>query len=236
MTTKLVSEKHIEEMMLDAQVSTDPSVRGEEVDLEDGVKGKMDVEHPGRVFVYDQRDGERSEVLAHPDYLRAQLLKTDRDPASPHFGKRIFTTVKPLITPFRGVSLCPLHKDHPDSSAYRSLGLRPCRKSNLLNEREALSHLKLKHKREFETIESERQRKIQDEERELRRLNIESLSRAFGPAPKEVPEAAPAITPTGAAFPVSVPCPDCGIELTAKNRGGINLKMKAHRTKLHTKE
>ena len=237
----VTKEKHIEEMMLDAQSAADPSVRGEEVDLEDGVKGKMDVEHPGRVFVYDIRNGERSEVLAHPDYLRQQLLKTDREPSSPFFGRRIFTTVKPAIEPFRGISLCPLHKDHPDSANYRKLGLRTCPKANLLNEREAQSHMELKHKREWGTIEAERQRQIEAEERELRRLNIESLSRAFA-VPAQPASAAPEAPVSAAAASVTPPsgaavrCPDCNEEITAKNRGGINLKMKSHQRKFHAGE
>lgn len=232
----VTTEKHIEEMMIEAQSAADPSVRGEEVDLEDGVKGKMDVEHPGRVFVYDIRTGERSEVLAHPDYLRAQLLKTDRDPLSPHFGKRIFTTVKPTIEPFRGAALCPLHKDHRDSPRYRALGLRTCPKASLLNEREAQSHMELKHKREWGTIEAERKRMIEDEERELRRLNIESLSRAFAPQQTATPAAAPAAPvtpPAGAAISTatkSAPspkiavttCQKCGAEITAKGTKGLH--------------
>lgn len=221
----VTSEKHIEEMMIEAQNAPDPSVKGEDVDLEGGVSGKMEVEHPGRVFVWDIRDGERSEVLAHPDYLRAQLQKTDNDANSPYYGKRIFTTVKPTIEPFRGISLCPLHKNHPDAKGYHALGLRACRKSNLVNENEAMRHMQLKHKREWETIEAERQRKIEEEERQLRRLNIESLSRAFGE--KATAEPSPASTTA------SLDCPDCGETLTAKNRGGINLKMQAHKKKFH---
>lgn len=259
----VTTEKHIEEMMLDAQAAADPSVRGEEVDLEDGVKGKMDVEHPGRVFVYDIRNGERSEVLAHPDYLRQQLLKTDREPSSPYFGRRIFTTVKPAIEPFRGKFLCPLHKDNPDAKNYFAMGLRPCAaaKSNLVNANEALNHMKKKHKNEWETIEAERQRQIEQEERELRRLNIESLSRAFAvpaqpaPAPEApVSAAAASVTPPpgaaaavsvgesakhvrkGILTSVSVNCPQCSEVIVAKNRGGINLKMKSHQRKYHAGE
>ena len=80
--------------------------------------------------------------------------------------------------------------------------------------------------------EAAEKRRIDEEERVLRRLNIESLTRLSPSVAGTVAEANGGSGSGTSTATVSETCPDCGETLTA-NRQGMHLKRLNHRKKFH---
>jgi hypothetical protein len=120
------------------------------------------VKSAGVVYIYDTRTGERSRT--NRNMLPTQLMKKRED------GSSVFTEYDPGITPVRGALKCMLHpdlrKDNPD---YARWGLQTCPKANLSSPQEVKSHMRLRHKREWETIEDNRIEREKNEDRQLLR-------------------------------------------------------------------
>ena len=217
-----MTTKHIEELLLEAEDAIEDSDQPSAVDMGGGMSGTLTVETPGRVKVWDIETGEVSYVLSSPDYLRMQLQKVN-----PETGKRIFTTIKPAIEPFRGSELCPLHMDAPESVEYRRLGFPVCKKSNLRNPGEAERHMRLKHKDSFLMLESLRTRQIEEEERAVRHATIAAFTRPQEPvaAPKKPVQPQQSVEATDT---FSQTCDACGEELFSKPNGA-RVKMMHHK-------
>ena len=217
-----MTTKHIEELLLEAEDAIEDSDQPSAVDMGGGMSGTLTVETPGRVKVWDIETGEVSYVLSSPDYLRMQLQKVNSVT-----GKRIFTTIKPAIEPFRGSELCPLHMNAPESAEYRRLGLPVCKKSNLRNPGEAERHLRLKHKDSYEMLEQRRQREIEGEERAVRKATIAAFAR---PEPSATAPTKPVQRQQGLEWTktFSQTCDACGEELFSKPNGA-RVKLRHHK-------
>lgn len=102
----------------------------------------------GYVYVWDSRTYERAPVLY---YMLPSILRRRRDD-----GSFIWTTNDPKQLPYRGTLKCLLHKDSLDRAAYDKMGLRTCKKHNIINEFEVKQHMLKKHPKEWMAIEDVR--------------------------------------------------------------------------------
>jgi len=123
-----------------------------------------EMESAGWVTVWDKFTGEPSKV--NRNMLAAQLLKVNDD------GVRCFTTVKPAIEPWRGNTLCMLHPDSEDRSAYDRMGLPVCKSGNLASEFQMRLHMQHRHKNEWAQLQDIEQQKVDEEERLVRQALI----------------------------------------------------------------
>ena len=123
-----------------------------------------EMESAGWVTVWDKFTGEPSKV--NRNMLTAQLLKVNDD------GVRCFTTVKPAIEPWRGNTLCMLHPDSEDRSAYDRMGLPVCKSGNLASEFQMRLHMQHRHKNEWAQLQDIEQQKVDEEERLVRQALI----------------------------------------------------------------
>ena len=123
-----------------------------------------EMESAGWVTVWDKFTGEPSKV--NRNMLAAQLLKVNDE------GVRCFTTVKPAIEPWRGSTLCMLHPDSEDRSAYDRMGLPVCKSGNLASEFQMRLHMQHRHKNEWAQIQDIEQQKVDEEERLVRQALI----------------------------------------------------------------
>ena len=123
-----------------------------------------EMESAGWVTVWDKFTGEPSKV--NRNMLAAQLLKVNDD------GVRCFTTVKPAIEPWRGSTLCMLHPDSEDRSAYDRMGLPVCKSGNLASDFQMRLHMQHRHKNEWAQIQDIEQQKVDEEERLVRQALI----------------------------------------------------------------
>jgi|TARA_R110002126_G_scaffold21398_13_gene77374 hypothetical protein len=123
-----------------------------------------EMESAGWVTVWDKFTGEPSKV--NRNMLAAQLLKVNDD------GVRCFTTVKPAIEPWRGSTLCMLHPDSEDRSAYDRMGLPVCKSGNLASEFQMRLHMQHRHKNEWAQLQDIEQQKVDEEERLVRQALI----------------------------------------------------------------
>ena len=115
----------------------------------------------GYAYIYDTRTGDRS--LSSRNMLGIQLRKMRPD------GSRVFTTVKPDITPRVGILLCPLHAHAPNRSHWDEMGFPVCEKDNLISAFHAQRHVQSKHRSEWGAMAHEQQMAREAEEREFRR-------------------------------------------------------------------
>ena len=123
-----------------------------------------EMESAGWVTVWDKFTGEPSKV--NRNMLAAQLLKVNDE------GVRCFTTVKPAIEPWRGSTLCMLHPDSEDRSAYDRMGLPVCKSGNLASEFQMRLHMQHRHKNEWAQLQDIEQQKVDEEERLVRQALI----------------------------------------------------------------
>ena len=123
-----------------------------------------EMESAGWVTVWDKFTGEPSKV--NRNMLTAQLLKVNDD------GVRCFTTVKPAIEPWRGNTLCMLHPDSEDRSAYDRMGLPVCKSGNLASDFQMRLHMQHPHKNEWAQLQDNEQQKVDEEERLVRQALI----------------------------------------------------------------
>ena len=123
------------------------------------------IDSAGYVYMYDTRTGDRS--LTSRNMLGIQLKKCRPD------GSRVFTTVKPDITPRVGVLLCPLNEASPDRAHWDEMGFPICTKDNLISPFHVERHVQSKHKTEWSAMQHERQMAREAEEREFRRVLME---------------------------------------------------------------
>ncbi len=175
-TIEIRNEAMIQEMLRDAKVqeipddlTQNPVIHKGDVTLEAPMVVKS-VTSAGYVYVWDTRTFEKIPILY---YMLPAKMREKRPDGSPRF-----TATEPKEQPWRGKIKCLLHKDDPDRKSYDALGLTYCTKSNLLNVYERSRHMKMKHPKEWETIENGRKEKERLEDRQLQRAIIEKVTEA----------------------------------------------------------
>mgnify|MGYP004452475027 FL=1 len=151
----------VHEMMRDAEQAEEPGnmKQGAVVGNSNGVQmTATELQSAGWVFVYSTRTGDRSTV--NRNMLEQQLRKKFED------GSYAFTTRKPEgIEPAKGKIKCLLHKDDPNRALYDTWGLAHCRKANIVASHDLRLHMEKRHRREWATIDGERQQLEKQEEK-----------------------------------------------------------------------
>ena len=122
----------------------------------------------GYVYAWDSRTYERAPILYY--MLPAKLRERRPD------GSFIWTTNDPHKLPYRGTHKCFLHKDSPDRAEYDKMGLRLCKKSNIINAFEVKQHMEKKHSKEWKAIEDVRRERERQEDRAAQRQLYEAVS------------------------------------------------------------
>ena len=115
----------------------------------------------GYVYIWDSRTFERAPVLY---YMLPSILRRRRED-----GSFIWTTNDPKQLPARGTHKCLLHKDNPNRDMYKKMGLRTCKKSNIINEYEVKQHMLKKHPKEWMSIEDVRKERERVEALEIQK-------------------------------------------------------------------
>ncbi|GEM_PF-3353222 len=143
-----------------------------------GIKGA------GIAYIWDTRTGERSRT--NKNMLPTQMTKRRED------GSLVFTQRDPGIIPKRGQLRCMLHAElreaHPE---YDRWGLALCNKANLASPQDVKSHMQMRHKREWATIEDDRIEREKAEDRQLQRQSAEATREALRVAVGNNREAVP---------------------------------------------
>lgn len=167
------NESLIQEQLRDAKFVDMPSElkrepvihRGdEELDAPMTVK---ELTSAGYVYVYDSRTFERAPVLY---YMLPSILRRRRED-----GSFIWTTNDPKQLPRRGAMKCLLHKDSPDRAEYDKMGLRTCKKSNIINAFEVKMHMQKKHPKEWQALEDQRKERERQEDRAAQKALYEAV-------------------------------------------------------------
>jgi len=139
-------------------------------DLPLGEKDSMSVRtisSAGIVHLWDTKTFEKVPILY---YMANQKMKEKRTD-----GSYRWTAREPDGKPWKGTIKCRLHKEDADRKFYDTLGLRYCNKSNLANVYERDRHMKMKHPKEWESIESARKEQERTEDRELQRAYLRAI-------------------------------------------------------------
>ena len=158
-------------MIRDAEVAEEPgdmkqgSVISASADM---TMNAAELQSAGYVYVYDNRTADRSVI--NRNMLQQQLEKKRSD------GSFVFSTRKPEgIEPVRGTFKCVLHEDDPNRERYTRMGLAVCPKDSLSSQYDVSLHMRFRHRREWQTIEAERE----DMERERTRLRDDNMAEAM---------------------------------------------------------
>jgi len=165
----------VEDMLRQADTAEEPGSSREERIVHRGdneVPAPMVIstmESAGWVYIYDTRTGERS--ITNRNMLPTQLQKVRPD------GSRVFTTVKPKVTPKRGTLKCLLHPDSPDRARFDEMGLPVCMKSNLTSPYHVRRHMEKRHQAEWAILEQEQRDKERDEDRNFRKLILGTVAK-----------------------------------------------------------
>ncbi|KKN72890.1 hypothetical protein LCGC14_0405940 [marine sediment metagenome] len=130
----------------------------------------------GYVYVWDSRTFERAPVLY---YMLPSILRRRRED-----GSFIWTTNDPKQLPKKGTHKCLLHKDSPNRERFDEMGLRVCKKSNIINKFEVKQHMSKKHPKEWQAIEDMRKEAERQEDRSFQKTLYEAVG-----GKKEVTEA-----------------------------------------------
>lgn len=139
------------------------------------------VESAGYTYVYDRETGEQKVV--NNNMLRQQLRKMRR--LRDGSLTEVFTTIKPPPDkqPVRGVIKCLLHAGHNDRALWAKYGFAPCYKENLLTEFDLEQHMRIRHGREWEAIQRDRENLEKAEIRAERRALLDLAAANRAPAP-----------------------------------------------------
>ncbi len=206
-TTLTDNESLIAEQLRDAKLVDLPSElkanpvihRGDE-ELEAPMTVK-ELSSAGYVYIWDSRTFERAPVLY---YMLPSILRRRRED-----GSFIWTTNDPKQPPYRGILKCLLHKDGPNRVLYDKMGLRTCKKSNIINKNEVKQHMLKKHSKEWDSIEDVRKEAERLEALEIQRGMLAAMRGNTG---KEVAE-----KPVKPEKPVQMEtCDICGKEVNGK--------------------
>lgn len=173
LTKKPDNEALIEEMLADATSTDVPSELSENPVIHKGdgaLEAPMTVKEltsAGYKNMWDTRTYEWAPVLHY--MVQQKLLERRPD------GSRIWTTNDPKRLPKRGTHKCLLHKDSPNREEYDKMGLRSCKKSNIINAYEVKQHMSKKHPKEWQAIEDVRKEKERLEAVEIQRGMLSAM-------------------------------------------------------------
>ncbi len=151
---------------LPSELKTNPVIHKGDDELDAPMTVK-ELSSAGYVYVWDSRTFERAPVLY---YMLPSILRRRRED-----GSFIWTTNDPKQLPKRGTMKCLLHKDSPDRKAYDEMGLRTCRKHNIINAFEVKQHMQKKHPKEWQAIEDGRKERERQEDRAFQRTLYEAV-------------------------------------------------------------
>jgi hypothetical protein len=215
MKVSAVAEKALQEQMNEALDAIEPGDKdGALVSgfKEHGVPAALSVETAGYVKVWNVETGDQSVV--NRNMLATQLNKRDEA------GGRAFTTdpVKVKGKPVIGTLTCLLHASHSDRSIHAALGFPVCKKSNLRTLLDVRTHMQARHKREWSSLEEERTRVTEAEERLVRQALIGGAVRS-APVVEVAKTAPPAFT---------VKCPQCNTEFSGATAGWAKNRLRLH--------
>lgn len=187
------NEAAIKEAMLDAAIAevVDGKASGEMViaaaqaDEASTTTFVTDRRNADTVTVYNQHDGTPSQILI--SMLSKQLRKRfPRDPSIPEalWGRRAFGVERPASAVEKPLLMCWLHKDHPKRDGLNAVGLsaRFCTKANIPSEMDVRMHVQRKHPQEFRIMNEADTRIREEEDRELRRREVEAMMAIAGNA------------------------------------------------------
>ena len=151
---------------LPSELKANPVIHrgGEELDAPMTVK---ELTSAGYVYVWDSRTFKRAPVLY---YMLPSILRRRRKD-----GSFIWTTNDPKQLPKRGTMKCLLHKDNLDRAKYDEMGLRTCKKSNIINLFEVKQHMLKKHSKEWQAIEDLRKERERQEDRSFQKTLYEAV-------------------------------------------------------------
>jgi hypothetical protein len=156
------NNESVQEMLRDAEVAEEPGNirRGSVVGSSNGMTmTATELSSAGWVYVYNVRTGDRS--IVNRNMLEQQLQKRFDD------GTFAFSTKKPEgVTRVKGKIKCLLHKDDPNRNRYDQMGLPYCIKANINTSHDLTVHMQKRHRREWASIDGERQEKEKIRERE----------------------------------------------------------------------
>ncbi len=167
------NESLIQEALRDAKLVEVPSElkknpvihKGDEI--LDAPMTVKELSSAGYVYVWDSRTYERAPVLY---YMLPSILRRRRDD-----GSFIWTTNDPKQLPKRGTLKCFLHAESPNRKEYDSMGLRSCKKSNIINDFEVKQHMTKKHPKEWQAIEDMRKERERQEDRAFQKTLYEAV-------------------------------------------------------------
>lgn len=151
-------------------------------------------------------------------------------------GTQMFTTADPHIPQDHGEDLfCPLNPNAPEEERFTGMGFKPCRKQHIPHMAAQQSHLEHSHKRAFIAIQQKFERIQREEDRELQLRAITAQERVAEAMLSQVGGGAPTrrTSISGTDTAVAGECDTCHEQITAKNKLGLNSKMRAHMRNAH---
>src|SRR3990167_6188623 len=157
------------------------------------------------ITLYDRRSGVSTIVNTYGSrkVVEDMLAKTDRDPRSPYFGKKVFTARSPEQEPglfynlaVRGTTPCMLNPKHPRFAEFRAMGFGICPRGDLPNEQEADAHAKTAHIRAYPRVKELDAAKRAETEAARSALALEAIAPGAGGV---APRRGPGRPPKGAA-------------------------------------
>lgn len=173
----------IEEMLRDAKTTEVPSSLKDNPVIHKGdnefgapivVSSMTDA---GYVMIWDTRTYEEFPCLYYMLKQKLQEKRTD--------GSYRFTAREPSKKPWRGKIKCMLHPDNINRAHYDELGFRVCNKSNITNDFQLKSHMRLKHPQEWKAIQEEIAEKERKENMEYQRAILSMIADKQGVQPEQ---------------------------------------------------
>jgi hypothetical protein len=134
-----------------------------------GEGGVVDISDPTRLItIYESKTGEPRPVPAWTLTGKNSILRRKHEDGTRVFSDKQSGDWAPGEVP------CMLHAQHPRRDEFRKMGLiNNCKSGNLASVYDQQQHMKLRHRREWATIEAAETRNREDEEREFRRLQAQ---------------------------------------------------------------
>ena len=169
----------MEELMRDAEVAEEPGDIKQGSTVASTSNGMTmtasELNSAGYVYVYDTQTGARSTV--NRNMLPGVLQKRRAN------GSYFFSTKMPDVEILTGTIKCVLHPDDENRKKYDSYGFITCNKSNFKTRLDRDRHLRTRHKRAFETLQTEEARERQEADRLERQMLTKTLSEMNQPKP-----------------------------------------------------
>ena len=163
-----------------------------------GVYAQMTTDRE-KVRLWNTLTGEPSDVLI---YMVSKYLGRKRPDGKPFWTLREDQAPKAP----RGTLMCLLHPDHPEREWLDSIGLqgRFCaindaeqrHKANITSEFELAEHMRKKHRREWATIEREREKEEKEAEKDWQRRLMQTMTQGVK-LPKKGPGRPRKVMPEG---------------------------------------